>query len=230
MRLALGVTFCAAVLNLCAAESGDLPAETRWVLSLDLHAIQKSALASSLLKQFEAGRREKAERQIAGFNAMFGIDLLKDIRRVTLAGSGSTDKGGVAYIEADLDEQRFTTVLAMAKQYTSSDHGGVAVQSWFDDNDKKTKFVTFAKPGLVLLSDTKEPMLSALDAIAKRKPGLAPDSLLGGVLNAKNTILTLGAHELTTLIGALKHKGLKKGVASLCIGGGEATAVAVELV
>ena len=29
---------------------------------------------------------------------------------------------------------------------------------------------------------------------------------------------------------ALRHKGLKKGVASLCIGGGEATAVAVELV
>ena len=35
---------------------------------------------------------------------------------------------------------------------------------------------------------------------------------------------------LTTLIGALKHKGLKRGVAILCIGGGEATAVAVEIV
>jgi acetyl-CoA C-acetyltransferase len=31
-------------------------------------------------------------------------------------------------------------------------------------------------------------------------------------------------------VNALKHKGLKRGVASLCIGGGEATAVAVELV
>jgi acetyl-CoA C-acetyltransferase len=33
-----------------------------------------------------------------------------------------------------------------------------------------------------------------------------------------------------TLLGALKKYGLKRGVASLCIGGGEATAVAVELV
>jgi acetyl-CoA C-acetyltransferase len=33
-----------------------------------------------------------------------------------------------------------------------------------------------------------------------------------------------------TLLAALQHKGLKRGVASLCIGGGEATAVAVELV
>ena len=34
----------------------------------------------------------------------------------------------------------------------------------------------------------------------------------------------------TTLIAALQDRGLKRGVASLCIGGGEATAIAVELV
>ena len=33
-----------------------------------------------------------------------------------------------------------------------------------------------------------------------------------------------------TLLGALRKRGLKKGVAALCIGGGEATAMAVELV
>jgi acetyl-CoA C-acetyltransferase len=32
------------------------------------------------------------------------------------------------------------------------------------------------------------------------------------------------------LIAALQDRGLKRGVASLCIGGGEATAIAVELV
>ena len=35
---------------------------------------------------------------------------------------------------------------------------------------------------------------------------------------------------ITTLIGALKAKGGKKGVAALCIGGGEATAMGIELV
>jgi acetyl-CoA C-acetyltransferase len=34
---------------------------------------------------------------------------------------------------------------------------------------------------------------------------------------------------MVTLIHALQARGLKKGVASLCIGGGEATAVALEL-
>ena len=39
-----------------------------------------------------------------------------------------------------------------------------------------------------------------------------------------------GARILVTLIGALRKNGLKRGVASLCIGGGEATAMAVEMV
>jgi acetyl-CoA C-acetyltransferase len=33
-----------------------------------------------------------------------------------------------------------------------------------------------------------------------------------------------------TLVNALRQRGVRRGVASLCIGGGEATAVAVELV
>ncbi len=39
-----------------------------------------------------------------------------------------------------------------------------------------------------------------------------------------------GARLVVTLIHALKARGLKKGVASLCIVGGEATAIAIELV
>jgi acetyl-CoA C-acetyltransferase len=34
---------------------------------------------------------------------------------------------------------------------------------------------------------------------------------------------------VTTLLHALKNRGKKRGIASLCIGGGEATAIAVEL-
>jgi len=52
----------------------------------------------------------------------------------------------------------------------------------------------------------------------------------GGACALGHPIGASGARILTTLIYALKHKGLKKGVASLCIGGGEATALAVSLV
>ena len=52
----------------------------------------------------------------------------------------------------------------------------------------------------------------------------------GGATALGHPIGASGARIVTTLIGALKAKGVKRGVASLCIGGGEATAVAIELV
>ncbi|QYK02914.1 thiolase family protein [Shewanella psychrotolerans] len=51
----------------------------------------------------------------------------------------------------------------------------------------------------------------------------------GGACALGHPIGCSGARLLVTLIHALKAKGLKRGVASLCIGGGEATAMAIEI-
>jgi len=51
----------------------------------------------------------------------------------------------------------------------------------------------------------------------------------GGAVALGHPIGATGARIITTLIYALKKRGLKKGVAALCIGGGEATAVALEV-
>ncbi len=67
---------------------------------------------------------------------------------------------------------------------------------------------------------------------AMRDLGIPHDKINvhGGATALGHPIGASGTRILVTLINALKQKGLKKGVASLCIGGGEATAVAVELV
>jgi acetyl-CoA C-acetyltransferase len=52
----------------------------------------------------------------------------------------------------------------------------------------------------------------------------------GGACALGHPIGASGARIVVTLLGALRQRGLKKGVAALCIGGGEATAMAVELV
>ena len=52
----------------------------------------------------------------------------------------------------------------------------------------------------------------------------------GGAIALGHPIGASGARIIVTLINALKQTGGKRGVASLCIGGGEATSVAVELV
>lgn len=52
----------------------------------------------------------------------------------------------------------------------------------------------------------------------------------GGATALGHPIGASGARIIATLVAALKARGLRKGVAALCIGGGEATAVAVELI
>ena len=52
----------------------------------------------------------------------------------------------------------------------------------------------------------------------------------GGACALGHPIGASGARIIVTLLAALKHHGQRKGLASLCIGGGEATALAVELI
>ncbi|TVT57497.1 MAG: acetyl-CoA C-acyltransferase [Sedimenticola thiotaurini] len=52
----------------------------------------------------------------------------------------------------------------------------------------------------------------------------------GGACALGHPIGASGARILVTLLAALENQGLKRGIASLCIGGGEATAVAIERV
>lgn len=51
----------------------------------------------------------------------------------------------------------------------------------------------------------------------------------GGAIALGHPLGASGARVLTTLLYALKNRGLKRGIASLCLGGGEAVAMAVEL-
>jgi acetyl-CoA C-acetyltransferase len=73
---------------------------------------------------------------------------------------------------------------------------------------------------------------AAVAMIAMRDLGFdhAKVNVNGGATALGHPIGTSGARIVVTLVAALKARGLKRGVAALCIGGGEATAVAVELI
>ena len=66
---------------------------------------------------------------------------------------------------------------------------------------------------------------------AMKEHGLPHDkvNVHGGACALGHPIGASGARIVVTLLGALRKYGLKRGVASLCIGGGEATAMAIEL-
>ncbi|MGJ4929237.1 acetyl-CoA C-acyltransferase [Bradyrhizobium sp. HKCCYLS2038] len=73
---------------------------------------------------------------------------------------------------------------------------------------------------------------AAVAMIAAHDLGIQEDRLNvnGGATALGHPIGASGARLIVTLLAALKHRGLRRGVASLCIGGGEATAMAIELI
>lgn len=73
---------------------------------------------------------------------------------------------------------------------------------------------------------------AAVTMIAMRDLGIPREkvNVNGGATALGHPIGASGARIIATLVAALKNRGLKRGVAALCIGGGEATAIAVELV
>ncbi len=68
--------------------------------------------------------------------------------------------------------------------------------------------------------------------LAMREHGLdhSKVNVYGGACAQGHPVGSTGSRLIVTLINALQNKGGKRGVASLCIGGGEATAVAIELI
>jgi len=68
--------------------------------------------------------------------------------------------------------------------------------------------------------------------LAMREHGLdhAKVNIYGGACAQGHPVGSTGSRIIVTLINALQKTGGKRGIASLCIGGGEATAVAIELI
>ncbi len=86
-------------------------------------------------------------------------------------------------------------------------------------------------PGKVDLYEVNE-AFAVVTMAAMKEHGLPHErvNVHGGACALGHPIGASGARILVTLIGALRKTGGKRGVASLCIGGGEATAMAIELV
>jgi acetyl-CoA C-acetyltransferase len=114
-----------------------------------------------------------------------------------------------------------TTFAQEPAKFTTAPIG--AIRKLFDKNGWRSEDVD--------LFEINE-AFAVVTMAAMKEHGLPHDkvNVNGGACALGHPIGASGARILVTLIGALKRRGLKRGVASLCIGGGEATAMGVELI
>jgi acetyl-CoA C-acetyltransferase len=204
------------------------------------NAIKSGAFADEIVAVKVAGKKgdiEVATDEQPGKSDPAKVPTLKPAFRkdgtVTAASSSSISDGAAATVIMGEDEAKRRGVKPIARIVAHATHS--QEPEWFT-----TAPVTAIQTGLkkagwkvedVDLFEVNEAF--AVVAMAPmRDLGVSHDKLNvnGGACALGHPIGASGARLVVTLIHALKARGGKRGVASLCIGGGEATALAIELV
>src|SRR5688572_15115412 len=151
---------------------------------------------------------------------------------VTAANSSSISDGAAALVMMRRSSAEKRGLAPLATVVGHSTHA--QEPGWFTTAPVGAMRKLFEKlswtPGQVDLYEINE-AFAVVTMAAMKEHGLPHDkvNVHGGACALGHPIGASGARIVVTLIGALRKYGLKRGVASLCIGGGEATALAVEL-
>ncbi|MFV0371550.1 MAG: acetyl-CoA C-acyltransferase [Azonexus sp.] len=186
-----------------------------------------------------AGR--KGEVTIAKDEGPFSVNIekiptlkpaFKKDGTVTPANSSSISDGAAALVLMRASQAEKLGLNPLARIVGHTTHAGVPAKFPSAPVDSIEKL--FAKTGWtadsVDLYEVNEAFaVVAMAALHDLKLDPAKVNVHGGACALGHPIGASGARILVTLLGALRKYGKKRGVASLCIGGGEATALAVEL-
>ena len=152
---------------------------------------------------------------------------------ITAANASSISDGAAALVLMKASKAAALGLKPLARIVAHAEHA--QEPAWFATAPAGAMKKVFAKagwtPAEVDLYEINEAFANVTMA-AMKEFDLPRDkvNIHGGACALGHPIGASGARILVTLIGALRKTGGKKGVASLCIGGGEATAVAIEMI
>jgi len=152
---------------------------------------------------------------------------------VTAANASSISDGASALVLASAKEAKARGLHPQAKIIAHATHAQLPAEftlAPIGAIDKVLKKASWTKDDVDLYEINEAFAVVSLLAINELGLDANKVNIFGGACALGHPIGSSGSRILVTLINALKQKGLKRGVAALCIGGGEATAVAIELI
>jgi acetyl-CoA C-acetyltransferase len=152
---------------------------------------------------------------------------------ITAANASKIDDGGAALVLASADVVKSRGLQPLARIVGYGAHA--QAPEWFTTAPVGAVQAACARTGLspkdIDLYEINE-AFAVVSMVTTRELGLDPASVnvRGGAIALGHPIGASGARILVTLVHALKDLQKKRGLATLCIGGGEAVAVIVERV
>ena len=152
---------------------------------------------------------------------------------VTAASSSSISDGAAATVLLSADEAARRGIQPLARIVGHATYS--QAPEWFTTApvaaiDKLLKQVGWTVDQVDLFEINEAFAVVAMAPIKELGIPHAKVNVNGGACALGHPIGASGARLVVTLVNALRVRGLKRGIATLCIGGGEATAIAVEIV
>jgi len=203
------------------------------------HAISSGAFAAEVVPVETSAGREVRLIEIDEQPGKAKLDKIPQLRpafakdgTVTAANSSSISDGAAAVILSSEAHARATGQTPIARLLAHSTHAHEP--GWFTTAPVSAIQKLMQKVGWtdkdVDLYEVNE-AFAVVAMAAMHDLGIAHDKInvRGGACALGHPVGASGARIIVTLVHALRDMGLKRGVASLCIGGGEAVAVALEL-
>ncbi|WP_119968712.1 thiolase family protein [Shewanella japonica] len=151
---------------------------------------------------------------------------------ITAANSSSISDGAATLMlmSREKAESLGLTIMATIKGHTThSQEPSMFTTAPVGAMNKLFDKVNWSKTDVDLFEINEAFAMVTMLAISELQLDESKVNINGGACALGHPIGCSGARVLVTLIHSLKAKGLTKGVASLCIGGGEATAMAIEV-
>jgi acetyl-CoA C-acetyltransferase len=151
---------------------------------------------------------------------------------VTAANASSISDGAAALVlmRRSAAEMRGLAPLAVIVGHaTHAQEPGLFTTAPVGAIEKLYRKTGWSTPDIDLFEINEAFAVVAMAAMKEHGIGHDKINVHGGACALGHPIGASGARIVVTLLGALRNYGKKRGVASLCIGGGEATAMAVEL-
>ena len=151
---------------------------------------------------------------------------------ITAASSSSINDGAAALVLASESAAKAQGLAPLATIVAHATHA--QAPEWFTTAPVSAIQAVLAKAGWTVADVDLFEVNEAFAVVAMapiKELGIPHDKLNvnGGACALGHPIGASGARLVVTLLHALKRRGGKRGVAALCIGGGEATAIAIEL-
>ena len=236
-HMGTGGELCAAKYRLTRSELDDF--------ALESYRRAQSAIATGVFKgeivPVDVPQRKGAMVTVTEDEEPNRVDVskLRELKPVfqedgvlTVGNSPSCNDGAAAVVVMAEEEAAHLGLVPMARIIGYA--GAALAPEWFTIAPVEAIKLVLKKTGLSIgeidLFEINEAFSSVSLAI-NRDLGLDPKkvNINGGAVALGHPIGATGARILTTLLYAMENRGARRGVASLCIGGGEALAIVVEL-